>query len=96
MLVRSSERDAKAPDWPSLTRLLAVLGVRLVQVPPVRPLPPPRRPAASGGSWTAAEDELVRTLPPGAAAARTGRSQDAVSNRRHQLQVPDGRKKPDR
>jgi transcriptional regulator with XRE-family HTH domain len=34
------ERDVKTPAWPSLTRLLGVLGLRLLQVPPVRPVAP--------------------------------------------------------
>jgi transcriptional regulator with XRE-family HTH domain len=41
------ECDARAPEWPNLTRLLAVLGLRLLQVPPVRPVPAQsQRPAA--------------------------------------------------
>jgi transcriptional regulator with XRE-family HTH domain len=31
------ERDRCFPDWPTLTRLVAVLGLRLLQVPPLRP-----------------------------------------------------------
>jgi hypothetical protein len=41
----------------------------------------PRRP------WTAAEDELVRTLPPAEVAGRTGRTTGAVARRRHDLHV---------
>jgi hypothetical protein len=38
-------------------------------------------------SWTAEEDELVRTLPAPEAAARTGRTLRAVITRRHLLGV---------
>jgi hypothetical protein len=38
-------------------------------------------------SWTAAEDEWVRTLPPAAAAAQTGHSLRAVYQRRYRLGV---------
>ena len=38
-------------------------------------------------SWTPAEDELVRTLPPTEAAERTGRTLPAVYQRRHDLGV---------
>jgi hypothetical protein len=38
-------------------------------------------------SWTPAEDELVRTLPPAEAAERTGRTLPAVYQRRHHLGV---------
>ena len=37
--------------------------------------------------WAPAEDELVRTLPPAEAAARTGRTLPAVYQRRHHLGV---------
>jgi hypothetical protein len=43
--------------------------------------------------WTAAENELVRTLPAGEVARRTGRSQQAVYARRSRLGVPDGRRR---
>ena len=47
---------------------------------------PAARPGAYGSPpWTAAEDRLVRTLPPAQAAARTGRTMDAVYRRRHHL-----------
>ena len=36
-------------------------------------------------SWTPAEDELVRALPPAEAAGRAGRTLPAVYQRRHQL-----------
>jgi hypothetical protein len=38
-------------------------------------------------SWTPAEDELVRALPPAAAAARAGRTLPAVYQRRYYLGV---------
>jgi len=37
--------------------------------------------------WTAEEDELLRTLEPGEAAARTGRTLNAVYRRRHLLRL---------
>jgi hypothetical protein len=43
--------------------------------------------------WTAAEDELVRTLPRGEAARRTGRTPQAVTDRRRKLGLPDGRRR---
>jgi hypothetical protein len=47
---------------------------------------PAARPGAYGSPpWTAAEDRLVRTLPPAQAAARTGRTMHAVYTRRHFL-----------
>ena len=47
---------------------------------------PAARPGAYGSPpWTAAEDRLVRTLPPGEAAARMGRTMHAVYGRRHDL-----------
>ena len=49
------------------------------------------RPPAAGVTWTAAEDELVRTLPPAEAAALTGRTLTSVYLRRRRLKVPDGR-----
>ena len=45
----------------------------------------------SGRLWTAAEDELVRTLPAPEAARRTDRSLEAIYLRRRRLGVPDGR-----
>jgi hypothetical protein len=42
--------------------------------------------------WTAAEDELVWTLPAEEVAQRTGRSLAAVYKRRFRLGVTDGRK----
>ena len=44
-----------------------------------------------GRPWTPEEDELVRTLPPSEAAARTGRSVRGVWDRRRRLGLPDGR-----
>jgi hypothetical protein len=43
--------------------------------------------------WTAEEDELVRTLPRGEAARRTGRTLAAVTDRRRLLGLPDGRRR---
>ena len=42
--------------------------------------------------WTAEEDDLVRTLPSGEAAARTGRTLVAVYARRRRLGLVDGRR----
>jgi hypothetical protein len=44
------------------------------------------------GSWTAAEDEAVRTLTPAEAAAATGRTLPAVYARRFVLSRPAGRR----
>jgi hypothetical protein len=41
--------------------------------------------------WTAAEDELVRTLPGKEVARMTGRTLTAVYSRRLVLGLPDGR-----
>jgi hypothetical protein len=41
--------------------------------------------------WSDEEDDLVRTLRPREAAARTGRSLSAVYSRRLELGLPDGR-----
>jgi len=47
---------------------------------------PAARPGAYGSPpWTVEEDRLVRTLPPAQAAARTGRTMDAIYKRRHDL-----------
>jgi hypothetical protein len=43
--------------------------------------------------WTPEEDELVRTLPRGEAARRTGRTPQAVTDRRRLLGLPDGRRR---
>jgi len=51
------------------------------------------RPPLAGPPWSAQEDEVVRTLPAVAAAARTGRSLVAVYQRRNVLKVPDGRRR---
>ena len=46
-LISEYECDARTPEWPNLTRLLAVLGLRLLEAPPVRPVPTQsQRPAA--------------------------------------------------
>ena len=50
-------------------------------------------PPAAGETWKAWEDKLVRKLSPAAAAARTGRTLSAVSQRRHTLRLPDGRRR---
>jgi hypothetical protein len=49
--------------------------------------------ARSGRDWSAAEDELVRTLTPVEAARHTGRSLSAVCRRRHKLGATDARKR---
>jgi len=49
------------------------------------------RPPKAGRPWTAAEDELVRSLPPPEAAEKTGRPLSAVYDRRRKLKLPDGR-----
>jgi hypothetical protein len=67
------------PGGDSLARLLVRSGRRAVVGRP--------------GSWTAAEDDLVRTLPAAEAARRTGRPMRAVYWRRHLLRAPDARKK---
>jgi hypothetical protein len=46
----------------------------------------------NGRTWTAAEDDLLRTLPPAAAARETGRGLGSVYDRRRTLKVPDGRR----
>ena len=43
------------------------------------------RPPAAGPAWSAEDDELIRTLPPKAAAERTGRTLVAVYQRRNML-----------
>jgi hypothetical protein len=45
------------------------------------------RPPAAGRPWTATEDEAIRTLPPAAAAVRTGRTLEAVYSRRAVLRA---------
>jgi len=42
-------------------------------------------PPATINVWSAAEDELVRNLPPAVAAKRIGRTYDAVISRRWRL-----------
>jgi hypothetical protein len=57
------------------------------------------RPPKAGRPWTAAEDRLLRRLPPPQVTERTGRSLSAVYTRRHELGLPDaraGRKIPGR
>jgi hypothetical protein len=50
------------------------------------------RPPAAGRPWAAEEDELLRALPVGEVARRTGRTLTAVYNRRIDLGMPDGRR----
>jgi hypothetical protein len=52
-----------------------------------------RRPPFSEQLWRAAEDDLVRALPPAEAARRTGRSLKAVYQRRRVLGLADRRAK---
>jgi hypothetical protein len=47
----------------------------------------------AGSHWTAEEDALVRTLSAAEVATKTRRSRQAVYDRRHELQVPDGRRR---
>jgi len=51
------------------------------------------RPHNAARSWTEAEDELAGSLPPAEVVRRTGRSLQAVYDRRHELRVPDGRRR---
>src|SRR5262249_49624982 len=51
------------------------------------------RPPAAGPAWSAKEDRAVQTQPPREAAAKTGRTLQAVYDRRHELKLPDGRAK---
>src|SRR5262249_43538280 len=50
-----------------------------------------KRAEAAEQPWSAEQDELLRTLPPDGPARRTGRRRHAVSARRRELRVPDGR-----
>jgi hypothetical protein len=52
------------------------------------------RPPKAGRAWTAAEDKLLRTLAAAEVARRTGRRLQAVYDRRHELRLPDGRRRP--
>jgi hypothetical protein len=45
------------------------------------------------GPWRPEEEELVRALPRGEAARRTGRTLQAVSDRRRALGLPDGQRR---
>lgn len=51
------------------------------------------RPPKAGRPWTAQEDELLRTLSAAEVARRTGRTLTAVYSRRHDLKLPDRRRK---
>lgn len=53
-------------------------------------------PPKAGRLWTAEEDEAVRTLSTKEAAAKTGRTLEAIRSRRHRLGVPDGRRREQR
>jgi transcriptional regulator with XRE-family HTH domain len=53
VVVSGYEHDRREPDWRSLTQLLAALGLRLLQVPPVQPLTPRRRRTTAGRSRAA-------------------------------------------
>jgi hypothetical protein len=48
------------------------------------------QPGYNGPRWTEEEDQLIRTLPPAQAAARTGRTMHAVYRRRHHLGLTGG------
>jgi hypothetical protein len=93
MVLSNLERDVNPPEWPVLTQLLAVFGLRLLQIPPVQPLAPRPRQSSLGQPWSAEEDELVRTLPPSEAAKRTRRRLRTIYKRRYELKLPDGRTK---
>jgi hypothetical protein len=67
------------PGGDSLARLLVRRGRRPVMGAP--------------GAWTAAQDQLLRTLTPAEAARRTRRPILAIYRRRHLLRLPDARKK---
>jgi hypothetical protein len=51
------------------------------------------RPPKAGRPWTADEDDLLRTLRAAEVSSRTGRSLQAVYDRRHVLRLPDGRRR---
>jgi hypothetical protein len=51
------------------------------------------RPPKAGRPWTKAEDALLARLPVAEVARRTGRSLQAVYARRHDLGLPDGRRR---
>jgi hypothetical protein len=68
------------PAGDSLVRLLARHGRR------------PRQWAVGPNTWTAAEDDLLRRLPPAEVARRTGRTVGAVCARRSRLGLPDARR----
>jgi hypothetical protein len=50
-------------------------------------------PPKAARPWKPAEDQLVRTLPGAEAAARAGRTLQAVRDRRRNLGLPDGRRR---
>jgi hypothetical protein len=49
MVISRLERDFNLPDWPTVTQFVAVLGLRLLQAPPVRPLAPRRQQRRTAG-----------------------------------------------
>lgn len=51
------------------------------------------KPPKAGRDWTGAEDDLLRTLTPHAVVEATERSLHAVYLRRHELGLPDGRRR---
>jgi hypothetical protein len=51
------------------------------------------RPPKAGRPWTKAEDAMLVRLPAAEVARRTGRSLQAVYTRRHDLGLPDGRRR---
>ncbi len=51
------------------------------------------RPPKAGRPWTAEEDALVWSLPAAQVAEQTKRTLSAVYTRRHELDVPDGRRR---
>ena len=50
------------------------------------------RPPKAGKPWEEWEDHLLRTLPAGEVAAKTGRTLTAVYSRRNLLRLPDARR----
>jgi transcriptional regulator with XRE-family HTH domain len=93
----ADKRDPTLGNLQTLCAALAVTGDVFLASERAAPLRPPGRPPGrvmpGSGEWTAAEDELVRTLDPANAAARTGRGMGAVYERRRVLRMPDGRRR---
>lgn len=86
---RSPETVVKMREGRLGVKLSPALRQKLSQVHKARRTRPPWLNPA----WTAAEDELVRTVPAAEVVKQTGRSLTAVYNRRNQLKVPDGRRR---